>query len=74
VSSVVNIRISSWHRLYCHDSFLHEFDAEVREVTEGTRPALVLDRSAFYPPCERADVPSALISTKNSGAVENPST
>ena len=36
-------------RLYYHDSFLYDFDAEVREVTEGPRPALVLDRSAFYP-------------------------
>ena len=41
-------------RLYYHDSFLYDFDAEVREVTEGPRPALILDRSAFYPPCERA--------------------
>jgi alanyl-tRNA synthetase len=36
-------------RLYYHDSFLYNFDAEVREVSEGPRPALVLDRSAFYP-------------------------
>lgn len=36
-------------RLYYHDSFLYDFDAEVREVTEGPRPALILDRSAFYP-------------------------
>jgi alanyl-tRNA synthetase len=36
-------------RLYYHDSFLYEFDAEVREVTDGPRPALILDRSAFYP-------------------------
>ena len=35
--------------LYYHDSFLYAFDAEVREVTEGPRPALILDRSAFYP-------------------------
>jgi len=36
-------------RLYYHDSFLYDFDAEVREVSENQRPALVLDRSAFYP-------------------------
>ncbi len=36
-------------RLYYHDSFLYDFDAEVRELTEGPRPALVLDRTAFYP-------------------------
>lgn len=36
-------------RLYYQDSFLYDFDAEVREVTETPRPALVLDRTAFYP-------------------------
>jgi alanyl-tRNA synthetase len=36
-------------RLYYHDSFLHDFDAEVREITDSQRPALVLDRTAFYP-------------------------
>jgi alanyl-tRNA synthetase len=36
-------------RLYYQDSFLYEFDAEVREVVDGPRPALVLDRTAFYP-------------------------
>ena len=36
-------------RLYYHDSFLYDFDAEVREVTETPRPGLILDRSAFYP-------------------------
>ena len=35
--------------LYYHDSFLYDFDAAVREVTESPRPAVVLDRSAFYP-------------------------
>jgi alanyl-tRNA synthetase len=37
------------HRLYYHDSFLYHFDAEVRSVVETPRPALILDRSAFYP-------------------------
>ena len=36
-------------RLYYHDSFLYDFDAEVREATESPRPALILDRTAFYP-------------------------
>jgi alanyl-tRNA synthetase len=36
--------------LYYHDSFLYEFDAEVREVTAvDSRPAVILDRTAFYP-------------------------
>src|SRR5579863_242849 len=36
-------------RLYYHDSFLYDFDAEVRDVIDSPRPALILDRSAFYP-------------------------
>jgi alanyl-tRNA synthetase len=36
-------------RLYYDDSFLYDFDAEVREVLESPRPGLVLDRTAFYP-------------------------
>jgi alanyl-tRNA synthetase len=36
-------------RLYYHDSFLYNFDAEVRSVVESPRPALILDRTAFYP-------------------------
>jgi alanyl-tRNA synthetase len=36
-------------RLYYRDSFLYEFDAEIREAVENPRPALILDRSAFYP-------------------------
>jgi alanyl-tRNA synthetase len=36
-------------RLYYHDSFLYDFDAEVRDVTESPRPSLILDRTAFYP-------------------------
>jgi alanyl-tRNA synthetase len=36
-------------RIYYHDSFLYNFDAEVRSVVESPRPALILDRSAFYP-------------------------
>src|SRR5579872_5351160 len=36
-------------RIYYHDSFLYDFDAEVRDVPQGPRPALILDRTAFYP-------------------------
>ncbi|MFZ0285412.1 MAG: DHHA1 domain-containing protein [Terriglobales bacterium] len=36
--------------LYYHNSFLYEFDAEVVGVANvNTRPAIVLDRTAFYP-------------------------
>jgi alanyl-tRNA synthetase len=36
--------------LYYHDSFLYEFDADVAELTSvDSRPAIVLDRTAFYP-------------------------
>jgi alanyl-tRNA synthetase len=36
-------------RLYYHDSFLYDFDAEVRELTDTPRPGIILDRTAFYP-------------------------
>jgi alanyl-tRNA synthetase len=36
-------------RLYYHDSFLYNFEAEVHSVVETPRPALILDRTAFYP-------------------------
>ncbi|HEX6821438.1 MAG TPA: alanine--tRNA ligase-related protein [Candidatus Sulfotelmatobacter sp.] len=36
-------------RLYYHDSFLYEFEGEIREITESPRPAVTLDRTAFYP-------------------------
>ncbi|MBZ5520676.1 MAG: alanyl-tRNA editing protein [Acidobacteriia bacterium] len=40
----------STERLYYHDSFLYGFDATVLECAErGGRPAVVLDRTAFYP-------------------------
>lgn len=37
------------YRLYYHDSFLYDFDAEIREISHDPRPALILDRTAFYP-------------------------
>jgi alanyl-tRNA synthetase len=36
-------------RLYYHDSFLYNFDAAVESTAETPRPALILDRTAFYP-------------------------
>src|SRR5579863_4632158 len=36
-------------RLYYRDSFLYDFDAEVQEIADSPRPAVVLDRTAFYP-------------------------
>ncbi len=36
-------------RLYYQDSFLYNFDASVRSVVETPRPAVILDRTAFYP-------------------------
>jgi len=36
-------------RLYYHDSFLYDFDAEVAELPESKRPAIILNRTAFYP-------------------------
>ncbi|HYM74596.1 MAG TPA: alanine--tRNA ligase-related protein [Candidatus Dormibacteraeota bacterium] len=36
-------------RLYYHDSFLYDFEAEIRELQESPKPALILDRTAFYP-------------------------
>lgn len=38
-------------RLYYRDSFLYEFDAEVREAAPAanSRSAIILDRTAFYP-------------------------
>src|SRR5215475_5572005 len=39
--------------LYYHDSFLHEFDAQVLDLVppsdSNPRPAIILDRTAFYP-------------------------
>jgi alanyl-tRNA synthetase len=36
-------------RLYYNDSFLYDFDAEVRDIHGSPRPSLILDRTAFYP-------------------------
>lgn len=37
------------NRLYYQDSFLYNFDAEIRSVQDTPRPAIILDRTAFYP-------------------------
>jgi len=34
-------------RLYYRDSFLYDFDAEIREALENPRPVLILDRSTL---------------------------
>lgn len=36
-------------RLYYHDSFICNFDAEIRSIIETPRPAVILDRTGFYP-------------------------
>ncbi len=36
-------------RLYYHDSFLYDFDAEISDVQVSPKPAVFLDRTAFYP-------------------------
>ena len=50
-------------RLYYHDSFLYEFEAEVREIADGPRPAVILDRTAFYPTSGGQVFDTGLIST-----------
>lgn len=52
-------------RLYYHDSFLYDFDAEVRDVSENPRPALILDRSAFYPTSGGQVFDTGVISAEN---------
>ncbi len=36
-------------RLYYHDSFLYDFEAEIAEIPTSDRPSVILNRSAFYP-------------------------
>ena len=42
-------KTSMTDRLYYHDPFLYGFEAEVRDRNDTPRPALILDRTAFYP-------------------------
>ncbi len=52
-------------RLYYHDSFLYDFEADVREVQEGPKPALFLDRTAFYPTSGGQVFDTGVISAEN---------
>jgi len=52
-------------RLYYQDSFLYDFEAEVREVQNAPKPALILDRTAFYPASGGQVFDTGLISTEN---------
>jgi len=52
-------------RLYYHDSFLYDFEAEVHEVQETPKPALILDRTAFYPTSEGQVFDTGVISTEH---------
>ncbi len=55
-------------RLYYHDPFLYDFDAEVHSVIEIPRPALILDRTAFYPTSGGQIHDTGWITSENSGA------
>jgi alanyl-tRNA synthetase len=52
-------------RLYYHDSLLYGFEAEVRELTSSPRPALFLDRTAFYPTSGGQIFDTGTIETQN---------
>jgi alanyl-tRNA synthetase len=52
-------------RLYYQDSFLYDFEAEVREVQDTPKPALILDRTAFYPASGGQVFDTGLISTES---------
>lgn len=50
LSGAPAIMMKMTERLYYHDSFLHEFDAEIVDVVSSdSRSAVILDRTAFYP-------------------------
>ena len=52
-------------RLYYRDSFLYDFEAEVREISQGSKPALILDRTAFYPTSGGQVFDTGVISTED---------
>ena len=51
-------------RLYYHDSFLYDFDAEVEAILDAERPALILNRTAFYPSSGGQVFDTGVISTE----------
>ena len=57
-------------RLYYTDSFLYEFDGEVLEIIPASsaepRPAVILDRTAFYPTSGGQIFDTGLLSPKSS--------
>lgn len=52
-------------RLYYHDSFLYDFEAQVREMQDHPKPAIFLDRTAFYPTSGGQISDTGVISTDN---------
>jgi alanyl-tRNA synthetase len=52
-------------RLYYHDSFLYAFDAEVSEILQSPKPALILSRTAFYPTSGGQVFDTGVISSEN---------
>ncbi|MGA7909584.1 MAG: DHHA1 domain-containing protein [Candidatus Sulfotelmatobacter sp.] len=57
-------------RLYYHDSFLYDFDAEVNGIVETPRPALILDRTAFYPTSGGQTFDTGWITTEPGSAIK----
>src|SRR5690349_4889756 len=55
---------SMTQRLYYHDSFLYDFEAEVSELRANPKPALILDRTAFYPTSGGQVFDTGVISTE----------
>lgn len=52
-------------RLYYQDSFLYDFEAEVSELQANPKPALLLNRTAFYPTSGGQIFDTGVISTEN---------
>ena len=59
------MNLSMTDRLYYRDSFLYDFNAEIQELSESSRPALILDRTAFYPTSGGQIFDTGVISTAN---------
>ena len=51
-------------RLYYHDSFLYDFDAEIEELPQSTLPSLILNQTAFYPTSGGQVFDTGVISTE----------